>query len=330
MEKRKWCVCGYDEKKVENIVAQNGVAPYTALLLSARGITAPAEVRSFCFDEEGLCDPFLLPDMEKAVDCINEALDAGEKIAVYGDYDADGLTATVILYTYLLSQGADVIYYVPDRNTEGYGMNKAAVNKIYDEGVKLIVTVDNGISAFEEAELINRLGMKLVVTDHHTVSDRLPEAIAVVNPHRQDSRCAFRDWAGVGVAFKLICALEGEDGEYMLDEYAQLVSIGTIADVVPLVGENRYIVRRGIELMNSEPVACIEAMKEAADYSGKELNATSVAFTIVPRINAMGRISTVKPVLELLMENGNLPNYARMLHECNAERQRIEQEILCD
>ena len=194
-------------------------------------------------------DPFGYADMDKAAERVRKAFDSGERICVYGDYDCDGVTATVLLYSYFEDSGADVLYYIPDRYNEGYGLNKKAVERIRKAGASLIVTVDNGISAIDEIAYAKSIGLDVVVTDHHTPRPELPDAVAVVDPHRADCHGGCRDLAGVGVAFKLVCALEGENGETLIDQYGDIVALGTIADVVPLLGENRLIVRKGLELI---------------------------------------------------------------------------------
>lgn len=179
--------------------------------------------------------------MDKAVERIENAIEKGERICVFGDYDADGVTSTTLMYSYLSSRNADVIYYIPDRVSEGYGMNCDAIKKLGEQGVKLIVTVDNGISAIEEIEYAKTLSIDCVVTDHHKVGDTLPDAIAVVDPHREDCNLHFKDWAGVGVAFKVVCALEKGDYSEILNDYADIIAIGTVADVVDLKDENRNL-----------------------------------------------------------------------------------------
>ena len=192
--------------------------------------------------------------MDKAVKRIEKAIDTFEKIAIFGDYDADGITASALIYSYLETRGANVVRYIPDRLIEGYGLSIEAVESLANDGVKLIVTVDNGVSAIDEAETAARLGVDLIITDHHKVPAELPRAVSVVDPNRPDCPSEFKDFAGVGVAFELALALEGFDSaDMLLEEYGDLVAIGTIGDVVSLTGENRVLVRRGIEMMKSCP-----------------------------------------------------------------------------
>ena len=330
MHRKQWNVASVDKALAAQIADTYQVDAFAALLLSSRGITEEAQIRAFLDDAPALCDPFSICDMDKAVQTIQLALDAGERIAVYGDYDADGVTASSLLYLYFEMIGADVVCYIPDRNSEGYGLNCKAIDRLFQDGVKLIVTVDNGISALKEAEHIYDLGMKLVVTDHHKVGAHLPRAEAVVDPHRSDCPSEFKDWAGVGVAFKLICALSPEEETpELLSQFADLVSLGTIADIVPLCGENRSLVKAGLQQINQGQNLGIRALKTAVGADKKELTANGVAFSLVPRINAVGRIARADRAFELLIcENEDMANQtAQEISDCNAARQASEQEI---
>ena len=244
MARKKWSLGELNKARAAEIAEKFSLDPFAALLISKR-ISNDEEISSFLGHDDSLCDPFLLPDMELAVERINDAIFDYEKICVYGDYDCDGVTATALLYSYLDIQGANVIYMLPDRIENGYGLTRNIIDKMKAEGVNLIVTVDNGVAAIEEAEYIRELGMDLVVTDHHLPGDKLPDCVAVVDPHRLDSDCPYRDYAGVGVAFKLCCAIEGDD-EPIINGFSDLVAIGTIADIVPLTGENRQLVKYGL------------------------------------------------------------------------------------
>lgn len=331
MGRKKWCVASVNKQQANELALRLDIDPFVALLLISRGITTEQQALEFLADSAELHDPFELKDMDKAVERINSAIDNGEKIAIYGDYDADGVTATALLYTYLGLLGADVICYIPDRNTEGYGLNLTAVKHLCDNGVKLIVTVDNGVSALKEAEYAYSLGMELVITDHHKPPEILPRAYAVVNPHRTDCRSRFKDLAGVGVAFKLACALSGGEYEDVLDCYADLVAVGTIGDVVPLVGENRTIVRLGLEKINGADNIGLAALKNIC-LNNKPVNAVSAAFSLVPRINAMGRVSDAMTALRLLTCDSpeEAERLACQVGEANASRQQLEQMILSD
>lgn len=331
MAYRKWIIADADKEKASFISEKFNIDPFVSFLLASRGIDNELAVSDFLSDTIKLFDPFCLKDMDKAVERINRAIDNGERITVYGDYDCDGITSTVLLYSFLSSLGADADYYIPSRESEGYGLNKDAIKNLCEKGTRLIVTVDNGISAFDEAEYIYSLGMELVVTDHHSVSDRLPRAEAVVNPHRKDNEACFEDLAGVGVAFKLACALYG-DAQEIISEYADLAALGTIADIVPLVSENRCIVKAGLKLINSSSRAGISALKNASGFFGRDMTSTDVVFVLAPRINATGRIESASKSVELLLQE----NYDIALEEAqninlnNSHRQELEAQIFAD
>ncbi len=330
MKRKQWFVLPSDKELTADIAEQYDIEPFLAHLLVSRGITDETEIEDFCFGEGMLTDPFELRDMDKAVERINEALSKGEKIAVYGDYDADGVTAAALLTLYFKSLGVEVLTYIPDRNAEGYGLNMKAVKSLSEEGVQLIITVDNGISAFKEAQYIKELGMDLVITDHHKATSEIPEAVAVVNPHRPDCPSSYKDFCGVGVAFKLICALNEGDDEEMLSRYADIVTVGTIGDVMSLTGENRKIVKAGLELINKGENAGLAALKEVSGVKDKTLSSTSVAFSLVPRINAIGRMSHAQKALELLLceDKEQALILAREIDVSNALRQEKEREII--
>ncbi len=332
MSRKKWVVSSLDKELASDIAEEYGIDPFAALLLVARGITDESEIAEFFSESTSLISPFELKDMDKAVERISRAMDEGERIAVYGDYDADGVTSTALMYRFFEMNGCDIITYIPDRNSEGYGLNKEAINKLKDQGAELIITVDNGISAFEEAEYIYELGMELVITDHHKAGERIPRAEAVVDPHRHDCSCPYKLWAGVGVAFKVICALSGaEDGE-MLSMFSDLVTIGTIGDIVPLTGENRIIVKHGLRYINSEACMGVSALKKQAGVDGKSLNATSVAFSLVPRINSIGRMAHASKALELLLgeDEREVSVIVESVDKSNNDRQEIEKKITAE
>ncbi len=295
-------------------------------------MTDEFEIESFLFDTD-LVDPFTLPDMEKACKRINDALDNGEKITVFGDYDADGVTSTALLYSYLSSQGGNVDYYIPDRAGEGYGINCGAIDTLAQRGTSLIVTVDTGISAIDEVNYAKSLGIDVVVTDHHKVGDVLPEAVAVVNPHRADSLCEFSEWAGVGVTFKLVSGLHESEGYDLLEKYADIVALGTVADIVSLMGENRIIVRSGVAFINlaiangtlRKGIAAL--LKESATTG--PMDASSLAFRIAPRINAAGRMGSAERALRLLLttDSAEAEAIAKEISQANTERQETESHI---
>ena len=324
---KKW-LCSPAPAGVNNeITAQFGELLGGVML--SRGITTLDRAREF-FGCSSLSDPLLLKDMESAVDVIRQALDEGKKITVYGDYDCDGVTSTAMLYGYLDAMGAEVEYYIPDRS-EGYGMNISALEKILDQGTELIITVDNGVSAVEEAEYIRQRGAQLVITDHHQPPQELPVCEACVNPHRQDDNSPFKDLCGAGVVLKLLCALE-EDEEFVMEQYAELAAVGTIGDVMPLVGENRYIVRRGIEDIRASQNIGIDRLLRTAGVSPESVDATTVAFSICPRINAAGRIAAADKAVQLLMADS--PEQAGLLSEelnlMNENRRAEEARIMED
>ncbi len=330
MVRKKWTVSECDKDLAAQIAEDFSVDPLTAYILVSRGITDYDEIEEFLDPSAPLMiDPFSFADMDKAVRRIQLAIDDFQKIAVFGDYDADGITATALLYSYLEMREANVVRYIPDRLTEGYGLSCDSVRELAEQGVKLIITVDNGISAVEEAELCKSLGVDLVVTDHHKVGEKLPDAVAVVNPHRKDCPSEFKDFSGVGVAFKLVSALEGGDEDSMLDEFGDLVAIGTVADVVNLKGENRSLVRYGLNTINTSPRIGLKVLLEKSAGQGKKIGASSAAFTICPRINATGRMGSAEKALDLLLCDDEI-TAERLVEEINSmnqARQKTETEI---
>lgn len=324
---KKWEIPELDRAKVKALSSQYGLPIFTSLLLTIRGITEREDIERFFSYDRPLDDPFLIKDMKAAVDRIRKAVVSYEKICVYGDYDCDGVTSTAILYSYLESVSANVMFYIPDRNAEGYGMNKAAVEKLKEQNVSLIITVDNGISAIDEINYANSLGMEVIVTDHHKPLDILPKATAVVNPHRVDETYDFADYCGAGLALKLIIALEGNE-LFILENYADLAALGTVADIVPLAMENRDIVKKGIfQLQNTERPGLMKLLDKAGV---KNVNAGAIGFKIGPRINAAGRLGSPYDALQLLLtEDPDMAEEkAELLNSLNAERQRIENEIV--
>lgn len=332
MSRKKWIVSSLDKELASDIAEEYGIDPFAALLLVSRGITDESEIAEFFSESTSLISPFEIKDMDKAAERIGRAMDNGEKIAVYGDYDADGVTSTALMYRFFEMNGCEVITYIPDRNSEGYGLNKEAIRELKKQGAELIITVDNGISAFEEAEYIYENGMELVITDHHKAGDTLPRAEAVVDPHRKDCPCAYKLWAGVGVAFKVICAVSGADDEEMLSMFSDLVTIGTIGDIVPLTGENRTIVKHGLRSLNGDTCLGVSALKKQAGVDSKTLNATSVAFSLVPRINSIGRMAHASKALELLLgeEEREVLAIVDTVDKSNNDRQEIEKKITAE
>ncbi len=330
MSRKKWITTHVDKEIVAQVAENHGLDPFTALIVASRGITEYEDVEEFFDYDFSFCDPYLIVDMEKCVDRINLALENGERICVFGDYDADGVTATALMYSYLKGRGADVIYYIPDRVSEGYGMNCSAIDKLHQQGVKLIVTVDNGISAIEEIDYANSLGIETVVTDHHQVGETLPNAVAVIDPHREDCNVHFKDWAGVGVAFKVVCALEKGDYFEILNNYADIIAVGTVADVVDLKDENRAIVKYGVAKINSNPCNGINALRQVAGVGDKTLNAVGVTYSLAPRINAAGRMESATTALNLLLCDNLVKalEIAEKVDMCNRQRHTAENEIM--
>ena len=332
MNRKKWVVSPCDRDAAATIAENCGVEPFAAFLLCSRGMTDEFEIESFLYDTD-LIDPYTLPDMEKAVERVNQALENGERITVFGDYDCDGVTSTALLYSYLSSRGANVDYYIPDRSGEGYGMNLGAIDQLKRRGTNVIITVDNGISAIEEIAYAKALGIDVVVTDHHRVGEVLPDAVAVVDPHREDSLCEFSDWAGVGVAFKFVSALDDSEGYELLEQYGDIIALGTVADIVSLKGENRIIVRSGIAFMNAalEDGTLRLGLKALLDASGSTgaLDSSSVAYRIAPRVNAAGRMGSAERALKLLLTEdvNEAKEIAEEVSNANAQRQATETEI---
>ena len=327
----RWKVLPHDSAAAVKLSERMDIPALLAVLLQTRGIFEYEEAKEFLSSEIEFSDPLLIPGMEAAVKRITSALDGFEKIAVYGDYDADGVTATSMLYSYIESCGGNVVYYIPDREGEGYGMNIGAVDKLKEQGISLIVTVDNGITSNKEIAYAESLGIETVVTDHHRPREVLPPACAVVDSYIKGAKCPFKDFAGVGIAFKLIMALEGEECDItsLLDNYADLAAIGTIGDIVRLSGENRMFVRAGLQSMRRTDRVGLKAIIETAGLDGRNLTSRNVLFGIVPRINAAGRIGSPDRAVRLLIsedpdEAGEL---ASEICKDNEYRRSIEEEI---
>ncbi len=337
-----------NSEDVTKIAAELGISTVLARLLVSRGYRTPQAAHAFiCMESELLYNPFLMQDMERAVNRIRRAIRLKEKITIYGDYDVDGVTAVCTLYLYLKRKGADVSYYIPNRAGEGYGVSCPAIDTLAGDGTKLIVTVDTGITAVGEVEYAKTLGVDVVVTDHHECQSELPQAAAVVNPHRPDCSYPFKELAGVGVVFKLICAYEeSTTGDRrsvcvrrMCEEYADLVSIGTIADVMPIKDENKLIVSFGLRMIEKTHRPGLAALMEAAaarpdgkTERKKNTRITSgyIGYTIAPRINAAGRIRHAARAVELFLEQDKTraAELARELCEANKERQEEENRII--
>ena len=311
-----------------NALVRAGYAPLAAMVLASRGIRDSAMAHQYLDCSAPLLDPFLMTDMDRAAGRVGLAMAQGEKIAVFGDYDVDGITSTCLLTDFLRRHGAEVVSYIPGRLEEGYGLNPIAIRQLSSEGVKLIITVDCGITALAEAALCRELGIDLVITDHHECKDSLPQAAAVVDPHRVDGGYPHKNLSGVGVAFKLASALCG-DQEAVLQEYADMVCLGTVADVMPLQGENRVFVARGLEALRHTKRPGIAALMAESGCDPKTVSASSIGFILAPRINAAGRMGQIDLALELFLTEDSVRagEVARQLCDLNRQRQAVESEI---
>lgn len=328
MNIKKWEVAPLNRERAAQIAERYSLPFFLSMLLEIRGFEDEEEIRDLLSGGR-LSNPLLMKDMDKAVERIRRAIDQFEKIAVYGDYDADGVTATSILFTYLEAVGADVIYYIPQREGEGYGMNLHAVEILHEEGVSLIITVDNGIASVAEVARAKELGMDVVVTDHHRPQREIPEAYAVVDAYQADDHGPYKDLSGAGVALKLVMALEDGDAGSVLEEYADLAALGTVADVVPVLGENRTIVKAGLNILSRGGRAGVDALLEQSGMEGKAATATSLAFTVIPRINATGRMGAPERAVRLLTcdSQEEAQPLSAEICEDNERRREVEAEI---
>ena len=319
---------GQPESAAVNALVSYGYAPLTAMVLSARGINDPRQAKEYLSCDCELIDPFLMTDMDLAAARVRRAMECGEKIAVFGDYDVDGITSTCLLTSFLRRQGADVVSYIPGRLEEGYGLNPIAINQLHREGVKLIITVDCGITAVDEAQMCRELGIDLVITDHHECKDVLPEAIAVVDPHRPDGGYPHKNLSGVGVAFKLAAALSG-DQMAVLEEYADMVCLGTVADVMLLQGENRVFVAKGLESLRHTRRPGIAALMRESGCAQETVSASSIGFMLAPRINAAGRMGQIDLAVDLFLTDDpeKASELAKALCDLNRQRQNVESGI---
>ena len=330
MKYKQWnrASCPLERRRV---LEEAGFTALAALALYARGLDTPEKAAAFLAADRGqLQDPMEMRDMDRAAGRVAQALERGERIAVYGDYDVDGITSTCLLTDFLRREGGEVLPYIPDRLEEGYGLNREALDTLCQEGVRLVVTVDCGITAVEEADYARELGMDLVITDHHECKAQLPRAMAVVDPHRSDCPYPFKSLAGVGVALKLVLALGGPDRQReLLERYADLAAIGTVADVMNLTGENRTIVRLGLEVLRHTARPGLKALLRQAGMEERPLNSVAIGYTLAPRLNASGRMGRANLAAELLLtaDPARGEELAVELCQLNRERQAIEAEI---
>jgi len=330
MKYANWNV-GKFEREAAVELCKNGINPLVSVLLASRGVTDPDDARAVISTETlQIHNPHLMADMDKAVSRIKKAVDNSERIAVYGDYDVDGMTASVLLALWLESKGANFEVYIPGRADEGYGLNKAALDALKSRDVGLVVTVDCGITAFEEAKYAKELGLGLVITDHHECREELPDADAVVDPKRSDCNYPFKSLAGVGVAFKLVCALENDYlSDEIIDKYSQLVALGTIADVMQVVGENRDLIRIGLQNLKKNPNLGFSELLREAGAEADRITTSTVSFVLAPRLNAAGRMGMSDLSVELMLtESSNkAKELAVELCRLNTERRNLELEI---
>ena len=330
---KKWQIYETNEEEIEELTNKYKINKLLATILSNRGINKKEDIDLFLYPKRNdFHNPYDMPDMEKAVERIIKAKENNEKIIIYGDYDVDGITSITVLKSFLKDIGIEASYYIPNRLNEGYGLNIPAVEKIAGEGYNLMITVDCGITCIEEINKANELGMDVIVTDHHEVGDSLPNAIAVVDCKRKDNKYKCRDLAGVGVAFKLSQALAMklgiEEKEYL--KYLDIVCIGTISDIVPLVDENRVISKLGLMLVNQTKNIGLKAILNISGY--KNIDSTAVSFGIAPRLNACGRMGHADEALKLFLSNNinEVNEIANQLNEYNKIRQNIEKSIYED
>ena len=327
---KKWEICKINEEDINKICEENNLSQLIGSILASKKIISKDEIREFLNPtRDDFHDPFLMPDMEKAFERILIAIQNKEKIIIYGDYDVDGITSVTVLKKFLEEQGLKTGEYIPNRLNEGYGLNKEAVKNISEQGYTLIITVDCGISCIEEIEYAKELGMEVIVTDHHEPGEIIPDCLAVVDAKRKDNKYPFNQLAGVGVVFKLIQSislkLNLEAKEYL--KYLDIVCVGTISDIVPLIDENRVITKLGLKLVEKTRNIGLKTLLESTGY--KEINSTTISFGIAPRINACGRMGEEKEALELFLTNNiqEAKQISERLNQYNIERQETEKQI---
>ena len=328
MSFKNWDIAGFDRDAAVGL-CRRGISPLVSVFLAARGFAQHEDAAAFLGPCE-IFDPWLLTDMDKAVARIKSAVEKGQRIAIYGDYDVDGITACAILAGYLRSVDANFEIYIPGRIDEGYGLSCAALDTLKSRGVELIITVDCGITAIDEAVYARELGMGLIITDHHECMERLPEADAVIDPRRLDCNYPNDTLAGVGVAFKLVCALEDEiSADDMLRRYGDLVALGTIADVMPVTGENREIIKRGLYILNNNPSPGLSALLRQSGTQRGRVNTSTVGYVLAPRLNAAGRMGQTDIAVQLLLTESDAEarHLALELDRLNTQRKKLEAEI---
>ena len=330
MLKKKWILKEFDKARVVEISKNFNISPLTAIILYNRGIREDGQIKDFLArDLSGMHDPFLMKDMDKAVERILLAKKNNEKITIYGDYDVDGITSIAILYKYLKNMGLEVGFYVPDRMVEGYGVNRDALDKIKADGTAVIITVDTGITAIEEADYAKSIGIDFIITDHHECKESIPDVYAAIDPKRKDCEYPFKSLAGVGVVFKLIQALDSSEPiENLMDEYADLMCLGTVADISPLIDENRVIVTEGLKRFKTTKNIGLKALIDVST-NGKAITTSTIGYTIAPRINASGRLGCASTSVELFLteDEEEAAKLADSLCHENTLRQQTEQKM---
>ncbi len=334
MLQKKWLLKEFDKNCVISISKELHISPITAIILYNRGIRKNDEISEFLnADVSSLHDPYLLKDMDKAVERIGIAKEKNEKITIYGDYDVDGITSIAILYKHLTSLGFEVDYYVPDRIQEGYGVNTEALDKIKNSGTSLIITVDTGITAVEETDYAKKLGMDIIITDHHECKESIPKAYAAIDPKRKDCTYPFKNLAGVGVAFKLIQALDtSADLKSLMDMYADLICLGTVADISPLIDENRILVKEGLSRFETTENIGLKALIDVSTNNSKAITTSTIGYIIAPRINASGRLGCASRSVEMFLTDDKEKAYELANDLCreNTIRQQTEQMMFSE
>jgi len=328
MQMRRWNEAKLDTTLAAELAEACEIHPFLSLLLTARGQDTPEEIFSFLVGQEEEVDPFDFADMQPAVSRVRRAIEGKQRVLIYGDYDVDGITATVLLYTYLKQQGVDVLYHIPSRE-DGYGLHPESIEWASEQGVNLIITVDTGVAAIEEVRLANEAGIDVVVTDHHQPGDILPNAAAVIDPHRADCESTYKNFAGVGVAFMLVCALE-KDSEAVFARFGDLLALGTLADMMPLQGFNRDLMRRCLQLLDQSCRPGLVALRQISGMEEKILTASMVSFYYAPRLNAAGRMAEPDVAVRLLLSDDEEESkcLAEEIQHLNQQRQQATNEIL--
>ena len=334
MLQRNWLLKEFDKARVVEISKEFHISPLTSIILYNRGIRENNDISEFLkCDLENLHNPYLLRDMDKAGSRIREAREKNEKLTIYGDYDVDGITSIAILYKHLTEMGFEVDYYVPDRIQEGYGVNREALDKIATSGTKVVITVDTGITAVEETEYAKTIGMDIIITDHHECKETIPSAYAAIDPKRKDCEYPFKNLAGVGVAFKLIQALdENSSLNQLMAKYADLICLGTVADISPLVDENRILVTEGLKRFKNTDNIGLKALLDVSITNNKAITTSTIGYIIAPRINASGRLGCASRSVEMFLTDDREKAYdlAKGLCEENTLRQQTEQKMFSE